>query len=173
VALYVCAVQGTADVERQALFEKANLSIEESQMITNLHILGVRLSPSMEKKQGFNPFTTASLVERAPKTFEFENSKYKPAVYYIIKDQITNKLPHDVFSWIKEPPPVDDRPAYLLFILTFIELGLAPCLRLLPLELNPLGLQRNLQIIQINHCWSRNNLSCHQVQESFSLCWVE
>ena len=42
--------------------------------------------------------------------FEFEDSKFIPALNYIIEDQLSNKLPHDSFIWVKEPPIIEDSP---------------------------------------------------------------
>jgi syntaxin-binding protein 1 len=49
--LYIIYREGITDKERQHILDVAKLSIEEVKAITNFGQLGVRLSPSMEKRQ--------------------------------------------------------------------------------------------------------------------------
>ena len=58
VLLYVCAVQGTQDSERDALFQRAQLSVDEAQAVTNLSILGVKLSARLDKRPDDSVFVS-------------------------------------------------------------------------------------------------------------------
>ncbi len=51
ILLYVICKEGISDKERQQLIDSAQFTIEETKALTNLGQLGVRLSPTMDKKQ--------------------------------------------------------------------------------------------------------------------------
>ncbi|KAJ3196204.1 vacuolar sorting protein VPS33/slp1 [Irineochytrium annulatum] len=60
---YIISQEGLQDSERQQLYDRAQLTLEEKQAVTNLHALGVRLSASIEKRktEAANPYAIATL----------------------------------------------------------------------------------------------------------------
>ena len=49
--LYIISLNGIQDTERRRLLEHAKLSLDDIQAITNLNLMGVRLSVSLDKKE--------------------------------------------------------------------------------------------------------------------------
>ncbi|KAJ3108954.1 vacuolar sorting protein VPS33/slp1 [Phlyctochytrium planicorne] len=105
--LYIIAQDGLPDNERQKLFDAARLTLEESQAVTNLSTLGIRLSASLEKRrtEAKNPYSLQNLraTRRRPEA-KFDTSRYVPVLKYMLEDQAKNVLDESVFTWIKEPP---------------------------------------------------------------------
>lgn len=51
IMLYIVSEHGISDGDRHQLMEAADLSMDEKQALTNLSMLGVRISQSYEKKR--------------------------------------------------------------------------------------------------------------------------
>ncbi|KAJ3410635.1 vacuolar sorting protein VPS33/slp1 [Chytridiales sp. JEL 0842] len=110
--IYIISQEGLPDAERQRLFTLAKLGREEYQAMTNLSLLGVRLSATMEKKKSdasrSNPYSLTSLRtnRKRVKVEPFADSRYTPTARFILEDQLKNNLDGSVFPWVKEPPPM-------------------------------------------------------------------
>ncbi|KAJ3236110.1 vacuolar sorting protein VPS33/slp1 [Chytriomyces hyalinus] len=112
--LYIIAQEGIQDLDRKRLLDAAKLSLEDSQAITNLGLLGVRLSSNQEKKKKLNvPRYTyygrvAEKKKKARKRKEgdvpYDLSRFVPMLKYIIEDQISGNLDTQLFPWINAPP---------------------------------------------------------------------
>ncbi|KAJ8326195.1 syntaxin binding protein 1 [Batrachochytrium dendrobatidis] len=116
IMLAIISQGGVQDSDRQRFLERGALTVEESQALTNLSLLSVRLSPSLDKKkvESKNPYVYAETVKRSKdKVFKFENSRYTPMLKYIAEDQCKNAVDQHVFPWIKDPPVGEygDRPS--------------------------------------------------------------
>ncbi|TPX45932.1 hypothetical protein SeMB42_g00060 [Synchytrium endobioticum] len=118
LALYIIAQEGIQDDARRRLLEHARLSAEESQGITNLSILGVRLSSRMQKtreQKGRYTYWGHKLEKKGKKRRDddmpYDLSRYIPIHKYILEDQVENCVDVAIFPWIKEPPPSDIGPA--------------------------------------------------------------
>ncbi|KAI8609559.1 Sec1-like protein [Chytriomyces sp. MP71] len=111
--LHIVTAEGLPDEQRQHLFDLVRLSRDEYQAVTNLAVLGVKLSESMARRGegNGNPYALGSLKagRGRVKTVEFENSRYIPAVKVMMEDQIKGTLDPVVFPWIKEPPPASSK----------------------------------------------------------------
>ncbi|KAJ3289911.1 vacuolar sorting protein VPS33/slp1 [Rhizoclosmatium sp. JEL0117] len=105
--LHIIMAEGLPDAERQQLFDIVKLSRDENQAITNLSVLGVRLSESIVKRGGANPYAFSNLkgARGRVKEVKFENSRYIPIIKHMLEDQAKNTLDPAVFPWVKEPPP--------------------------------------------------------------------
>ncbi|KAI9333695.1 Sec1-like protein [Obelidium mucronatum] len=110
--LHIITAEGLSDTERQKLFDIVRLSREDYQAVTNLSMLGVRLSESTAKRgDKANPYASSSLKggRGRIKEVKFENSRYIPIVKHILEDQTKNSMDSSSFSWVKEPPPAFNR----------------------------------------------------------------
>ncbi|KAI8841646.1 Sec1-like protein [Chytriomyces cf. hyalinus JEL632] len=107
--LHIISAEGLPDEQRQRLFDMVRLKPDEYQAVTNLAVLGVKLSESISNRGGDkkNPYGSASLKggRGRVKDVKFENSRYIPIVKHILEDQAKNAVDTGVFPWIKEPPP--------------------------------------------------------------------
>ncbi|KAI8923760.1 Sec1-like protein [Entophlyctis helioformis] len=117
IMLAIISQGGVQDSDRQRFLERGRLSVEETQAITNLSILNVRLSPSLDTKkkaESRNPYVNAEIIKRAEgRTFKFENSRFTPLLKYVAEDQCKGSVDPHVYPWVKEPPVGEygDRPA--------------------------------------------------------------
>ncbi|KAJ3270376.1 vacuolar sorting protein VPS33/slp1, partial [Borealophlyctis nickersoniae] len=85
--LYIISLDGIQDAERRRLFEHARLSLEESQAITNLSMLGVRLSAPLDKKKGEKD-------ERGPYAYKVHGKNKKK------KKSDNDEVPYDLSRWV-------------------------------------------------------------------------
>ncbi|KAI8810801.1 Sec1-like protein [Cladochytrium replicatum] len=102
--LYIISQQGIQDSERQRLFELVKLGIEESQAVTNLSMLGVRLSASMENKKVDKGRYSYGGGVKEPKEAKFDTARYTPVIKYVLEDQLKGVIPNDQFPWVRPPP---------------------------------------------------------------------
>ncbi|KAJ1560234.1 vacuolar sorting protein VPS33/slp1, partial [Cladochytrium tenue] len=117
--LYIIAQEGIQDGDRRRLLEVSRLSLEESQAITNLSLLGVRLSASNDKKAKANMHKYSyygRVAEKKKKKKKkkgnddqvpYDLSRFVPLVKYLIEDQIANTLDASEFPWVSMPRPED------------------------------------------------------------------
>ncbi|KAJ3064016.1 vacuolar sorting protein VPS33/slp1 [Podochytrium sp. JEL0797] len=111
--LHIITAEGLPDSERQQLFDLVKLSRDEYQAVTNLSMLGVRLSESIVKRgDKANPYMPSVLKggRGRVKAVKFDNSRYIPIIKHILEDQTRNTMDPLVFPWVKEPPPGYSRP---------------------------------------------------------------
>ncbi|KAJ3184458.1 Syntaxin-binding protein 1 [Gaertneriomyces sp. JEL0708] len=101
--LYIISRNGISDSDRQKLMEQAKLSLEESQAVHNLSMLGVRLSASLMGRKGENRGEYAYGLRDRGKEHKFENSRYTPVLKYILEDNVKNIADAKVFPWVREP----------------------------------------------------------------------
>ncbi|KAI8897404.1 Sec1-like protein [Globomyces pollinis-pini] len=106
VLLAVIAHDGISDAERQRFLQNGRFRMEESQALTNMGMLGVRLSPSMGRKNEVkNPYSLEANVKKSVgKQHKFENAKYTPTINYIAKDQIKSNLDPNWFPYVRDIP---------------------------------------------------------------------
>ena len=84
--VYIIAYEGIPDMERRRLLENAKLSLEETQAITNLSILGVKLSSATSKREGGRYSHWGSYAIEAKKNKEaYDLSRYVPLVKRILE----------------------------------------------------------------------------------------
>jgi syntaxin-binding protein 1 len=84
--VYIIAYEGIPDMERRKLLENAKLSLEETQAITNLSILGVKLSSATSKREGGRYSHWGSYAIEAKKNKEtYDLSRYVPLVKRILE----------------------------------------------------------------------------------------
>ncbi|KAJ3270132.1 vacuolar sorting protein VPS33/slp1 [Terramyces sp. JEL0728] len=106
--LTVIAHEGISDSDRNRFLEMARFHTSESQALTNLNMLGVKLSPNFDKRKNEpnNPFGPSNNARRCEgKKVDFDNAKYTPTISYIIQDQIKGNLDTNWFPWVKEAAP--------------------------------------------------------------------
>ncbi|KAJ1343596.1 hypothetical protein BSLG_001865 [Batrachochytrium salamandrivorans] len=124
IMLAIISQGGVQDSDRQRFLERGGLSVEESQALTNLSLLNVRLSPNLDKKKAEsktaalsvldNPYVYSEMIKRSQdKVYKFENSRYTPMIKHIAEDQCKNTVDQHVFPWVKDPPigEYGDRPS--------------------------------------------------------------
>lgn len=109
--LYIICKEGISDADRAKLLSCARLTLEDSQAITNLSLLGIRLSAFNDKKRDGKPKTAYEGVfakERAKKKKKEEEkyvlSRWVPVIKPVLEDALLNKLDKAVFPYVKEPP---------------------------------------------------------------------
>ncbi|KAJ3286901.1 vacuolar sorting protein VPS33/slp1 [Rhizoclosmatium sp. JEL0117] len=117
--LYIIAQEGIQDMDRKRLLDAAKLSLEDSQAITNLGYLGVRLSTNQEKKKKLvkERYTYYGRVaekrkkkkKKTDSDLPYDLSRYVTMLKYILEDQLTGTLDTQLFPWLKLPP-VEDAP---------------------------------------------------------------
>jgi hypothetical protein len=89
--IYIISQEGLPDAERQRLFDLARLGREEYQALTNLSLLGVRLSASLDKRRNdeikSNPYSLSVLrsTRKRTKPADYENSRHIPAAKFIVE----------------------------------------------------------------------------------------
>ncbi|KAJ3259941.1 vacuolar sorting protein VPS33/slp1 [Boothiomyces macroporosus] len=112
--VYIIAMNGIQDMERQRLLSTAKVSPEDSQGITNLSLFDVKLSSTgkKEKDKGRYSYWGSYKQERKKRnkkddSMPYDLSRYVPIVKRLIEDQINNSVPKDIVPWIKEPRPED------------------------------------------------------------------
>jgi hypothetical protein len=103
-------MNGCSDSERSQFISSAKLSNEEQQAINNLTFLNQRVTTSQQlQKQQFE-YTYSENAKKNPKP-EFDNAKYHPVLYHIVKSLLENKLDKSSFPYIdKEPNLATDLP---------------------------------------------------------------
>ncbi|KAJ3027855.1 UNVERIFIED_CONTAM: vacuolar sorting protein VPS33/slp1 [Siphonaria sp. JEL0065] len=117
--LYIIAQEGIHDMDRKRLLDAAKLSLEDSQAITNLGYLGVRLSTNQDKKKKLSKekYTYYGRVaekrkKKKKKTdgdLPYDLSRFVTMLKYILEDQLTGSLDAQLYPWLKTPP-IEDAP---------------------------------------------------------------
>ncbi|KAJ3291694.1 vacuolar sorting protein VPS33/slp1, partial [Blyttiomyces sp. JEL0837] len=112
--LYVIAQEGIQDSDRKRLLEAAKLSLEDSQALTNLNYMGVKLSAADKKKkanQGKYSYYGRTMERRKKKKkkgaedeLPYDLSRYVPLAKYVIEEQENLTLEQESFPWIQNPP---------------------------------------------------------------------
>ncbi|KAJ3039950.1 vacuolar sorting protein VPS33/slp1 [Rhizophlyctis rosea] len=112
--LYIITLNGIQDTERRRLLEHAKLSLEEIQAITNLSLMGVRLSVNLEKKgerDERGPYAYKTHAKKRAKKKggpddenPYDLSRWVPVMKTIMQEQARNTLDTQIFPWITEPP---------------------------------------------------------------------
>ncbi|KAI9324087.1 Sec1-like protein [Zopfochytrium polystomum] len=114
--LFIIAQDGLAESERNRLFQEARLNRDETQAVTNLSLLGVRLSQAFNSSGSgpSSPYTLSTLratrLKRKDGDVKFENSRYTPVVKFLLQDQAKNIVDSKIFPWVKEPPSAGYMP---------------------------------------------------------------
>jgi syntaxin-binding protein 1 len=101
IMLFVIVNNGISETQRSELIDAAHLNLMDIQALTNLSLLGVRLSSSYKEEE---KNTYVQWNRKFEKGFKFENWRYIPMLKYIMEDLFKNKLDDNMFSWIKPPP---------------------------------------------------------------------
>ncbi|KAJ3201238.1 vacuolar sorting protein VPS33/slp1 [Entophlyctis luteolus] len=115
--LYIIAQEGIHDMDRKRLLDAAKLSLEDSQAITNLGLLGVRLSLNQEKTQKLvkDKYTYYGRVAEKRKKKKKKNdselpydlSRFVTMLKYILEDQLAGTLDTQLYPWIIAPTNED------------------------------------------------------------------
>jgi syntaxin-binding protein 1 len=106
--IYIIASEGVPDLERRRLLENAKLSLEETQAINNLGIIGCKLSSGGNSKKDMGRYTywgSHALDMKRNKAGKetYDLSRYVPMIKRVMEDQVQNELPKTSFPWIQEP----------------------------------------------------------------------
>jgi syntaxin-binding protein 1 len=81
--LYLISQNGIRDDERQKFFDRGDFGVDISQALTNLSLMGVRLSASYDgSKSEPSPFSSRKV---AVSDNQFENSRYVPPLKFLIE----------------------------------------------------------------------------------------
>jgi syntaxin-binding protein 1 len=81
--LYLISQNGIRDDERQKFFNRGDFAVDISQALTNLSLMGVRLSASYENsKPEPNPFSSRKLGVTEN---QYENSRYVPPLKFVME----------------------------------------------------------------------------------------
>ncbi|KAI9346257.1 dynein heavy chain and region D6 of dynein motor-domain-containing protein [Obelidium mucronatum] len=117
--LYIIAQEGIHDMDRKRLLDAAKLSLEDSQAITNLGYMGVRLSTNQDKKKkltkekysyyGRVAEKRKKKKKKADGDLPYDLSRFVTMLKYILEDQLTGTLDTQLFPWLKTAP-VEDAP---------------------------------------------------------------
>ena len=84
--IYIIAYEGISDLERRRLLENAKLSLEETQAINNLSVLGVKLTSATSKREDGRYTHWGSYALETKKNKEtYELSRYVPLVKRVIE----------------------------------------------------------------------------------------
>ncbi|KAJ3216032.1 vacuolar sorting protein VPS33/slp1 [Dinochytrium kinnereticum] len=102
--LYIIAQEGIMDADRRRLLEASKLSLEDSQAITNLGLIGVKLTSNSDKKKKKEAnkysYHTRTAEKRKKKKkkgddeLPYDLSRYVPMVKYLLEEP----LPEDIGS---------------------------------------------------------------------------
>ena len=106
--IYIIAFEGIQDMERRRLLENAKLSIEETQSINNLGVMGVKLNnPNSSKKESGRYSYWGSHALESKKRVEgkemYDLSRYVPLIKRVMDDISHNDLAKAQFPWVIEP----------------------------------------------------------------------
>lgn len=88
--IYMISQDGIHDQDRRRLLEQAKLSADESQAITNLHALGVRLTPA-EKPEDKGPYSyyakkpNQKKKDSSSESMGYDLSRYVPMMKFMLE----------------------------------------------------------------------------------------
>lgn len=96
--IYIIAFEGIQDMERRRLLENAKLSLEETQAINNLGVIGVKLSnPNSSQKKDNGRYTywgSHSLDSKKKSDKEtYDLSRYVPLVKRVMEVTLIIQIP--------------------------------------------------------------------------------
>ncbi|KXS09655.1 Sec1-like protein [Gonapodya prolifera JEL478] len=108
--------EGIQDEDRRKMLQTAKLTPDESDALTNLAYLGVKLSTSSysekswkrptKARRTYEGITAASKKKgKGAETEKYDVSRYVPVLKDIMEDQIKGVLRADQFPYVKELPP--------------------------------------------------------------------
>ncbi|KAJ3396659.1 vacuolar sorting protein VPS33/slp1 [Lobulomyces angularis] len=106
--LYLISKNGMTEDERERLLQHKNLLLNDSekQAITNLSLLGVKLSVSYDKSRDYvNPFFHLNR-KSGVRDKKFDNCRFIPSLKAIAQDQIKGTLDEKLFPYIEKPVSV-------------------------------------------------------------------
>lgn len=112
--LYIVAQEGIQDSDRRRLLEVSKLSLEDAQAITNMSIMGVRLTAAVKGhvKNNTNKYSYYGRVAEKKKKkkkktddLPYDLSRFTPLTKYLVEDQINHTLDPEVFPWVVTPTP--------------------------------------------------------------------
>lgn len=100
--LYIIAKEGVKDEDRKKLLEHAKISSEEVNAITNLSLLGVKLSHAGTKTKVTKRDKKVD-KRRADGEVSYDVSRYVPALKNHLQDLSEGLMTKDMFPFVKEP----------------------------------------------------------------------
>ncbi|KAI8823539.1 Sec1-like protein [Fimicolochytrium jonesii] len=112
--LYIIAQNGIEDEERRRLLGYAKLSLEESQVITNLGYWGVRLGKEKGEKDAkgrYGYHVHGKKRKKGTESEQYDLSRWQPVLKSVLEDQATSQLDPVLFPWLTEPAPEDPTTA--------------------------------------------------------------
>lgn len=99
--LYIIAKEGVKDEDRRRLLEHANIASEETNAITNLSLLGVKLSHATKtNKQKSKP---KDRRKKREDEVSYDLSRYTPNLKLICQELIDGALKQDTYPFVKDP----------------------------------------------------------------------
>ena len=102
--LYIISKEGLKDEDRRKLFEHARIGPELSVAITNLSLLGVKLTYSKQAKGLFSKFQQKKTGrQNRGDEVSYELSRYAPVAKKIMNEACDGSLSKDVFPFAKDP----------------------------------------------------------------------
>lgn len=99
--LYIIGKEGVRDEDRRKLFEHARISSDWSNAITNLALLGVKLTQNAKQKNRVKNREKKS--KKRADDVPYDLSRFVPTVKNIVQDLSDGKLPKDTFPWVRDP----------------------------------------------------------------------
>lgn len=105
--LYIIFKEGILDEDRRKLFTHAKLDVKEDTSITNLALLGVKLTRSQKEKRKKEDKKTKKNESDAA----FELSRYKTQLKTILEELVNNSLSQENFPFHGIRPSNDNSPA--------------------------------------------------------------
>ncbi|EPZ31820.1 Sec1-like 2 domain-containing protein [Rozella allomycis CSF55] len=105
--LFIISREGVNDNDRKKLLDIAKIPFDDANAITNLALLGIKLSKSSGKKK-------VSKKEKKRKKRDddvpYELSRYIPNIKYLIEDYIANQLTPSDYPYMRESDAAEDNP---------------------------------------------------------------
>jgi syntaxin-binding protein 1 len=99
--LYIIAKEGVKDEDRRRLLEHANISSEETNAITNLALLGVKLSQaSKTNRQKSKP---KDRRKKRDDEVSYDLSRYIPNLKMICQELLDGTMKPDAYPFVKDP----------------------------------------------------------------------
>ena len=109
IALYILYSDGVQDEDRRRLFQHARLTGGETASITNLSLLGARVTrePSTSSLDAIFRKRRKTLAPRLPAAgqSEYELSRWQPLLRTMLEDHLLGRLEQAMFPYVRDAPP--------------------------------------------------------------------
>ncbi|KAI9145008.1 Sec1-like protein [Paraphysoderma sedebokerense] len=106
--LYIISKEGVQDEDRRKLLDHARISLELAESITNLALLGVKLTKAPKEKRNKGK---SNRQKRRADDVPYELSRYVPALKYTMEDSVNNTLDTSLYPYLRDNPDMEkDQP---------------------------------------------------------------